>query len=289
MKDFSGRIAVITGGGNGIGRALALLLAEEGCSLALCDVRAADLEETAALARALAPQGVRISTFVADVSVEDQVLAFRDAVIAVHETSHVNLLFNNAGISGGGSFVSAPRAEWDRVFGVCWHGVYNNARAFLPLLIKADAAHLINVSSVNGFWASLGPDTAHTAYSAAKFAVKGFSEALINDLRLNAPHVKVSLVMPGHIGTRIAANSVEAQMNGVAMPDDIRERVEAFEANGLAPKAAAQIILDGVRDECWRILVGPDAILLDRAVRADPENVYGMDMATLVAAALKAS
>src|SRR5262249_57919553 len=100
------------------------------------------------------------------------------------------LLFNNAGIGGGGGFVKDDRAEWERTFDICWFGVYYCARAFLPLLTASDDAYIVNTSSVNGFWACLGPDVAHTAYSSAKFAVKGFSEALLVDLRLNAPHVK---------------------------------------------------------------------------------------------------
>ena len=107
----------------------------------------------------------------------------------------------------GGSFVLDDREEWDKTFEVCWNGVYFCSRAFLPMLVASTEAHLVNTSSVNGFWASLGPRSAHSAYSAAKFAVKGFSEALVNDFRNNAPHIKVSVVMPGHIGTGIAINS----------------------------------------------------------------------------------
>ena len=125
-----------------------------------------------------------------------------------HQTDHVNLLFNNAGIGGGGSVITDPREVWERTFNVCWGGVYLGVRTFLPLVIASDEGHIVNTSSVNGFWASIGPDRPHTAYSAAKFAVKGFSEALITDLRVNAPHVKVSVVMPGHIGTSIVENSM---------------------------------------------------------------------------------
>ena len=103
--------------------------------------------------------------------------------------------------------IADSREEWERTFNVCWGGVYLGVRTFLPMLQAADEAHIVNTSSVNGFWASLGPNVSHTAYAAAKFAVKGFSEALITDLKLNAPHIKVSVVMPGHIGTSIVANS----------------------------------------------------------------------------------
>ena len=286
MKDFSGKIAVVTGGGSGIGRALVQALTSEGCSVAMCDIREADMLETVRIAEKTAVQGVKITTFVADVAQEKETLAFRDHTGEQHEIDHLHLLFNNAGIGGGGSFVNSPRDQWERTFAVCWYGVYYNARAFLPMLLKAPEAHMINVSSVNGFWASLGPQTSHTAYSAAKFAVKGFTEALINDFRNNAPHVKASVVMPGHIGTNIAINS----MAEFAPPDgataEAKAMGEAFRDNGLAPPAAAKIILDGVREARWRIPVGPDAVALDKAVRTHPEEAYEHGMADLVARAM---
>ncbi|MEL6725133.1 MAG: SDR family oxidoreductase [Pseudomonadota bacterium] len=283
MKDFSGKLAVITGGGTGIGRALTQQLASEGCSVAMCDISQADMDESCALALDGAPQGVRVTGFLADVAMEDQINAFRDDTLAQHDTDHIHLLFNNAGIGGGGSFVTTSRDVWERTFGVCWYGVYYSARAFLPALKRADEGHMINVSSVNGFWASLGPETSHTAYSAAKFAVKGFTEALVNDFRNNAPHLKASVVMPGHIGTNIALNTMREF--GDLLTDDIpngnpeiaedpQARGEAFRDNGLDPADAARIILQGVRDEQWRILVGPDAQALDQAVRNAPEDAY---------------
>jgi len=207
MKDFSGRIAVITGGGTGMGRELARQLVAEGCNIAMCDVSAANMEKTRALCLEAAPQGARVTTFVADVSDGAAVERFRDATAREHDTDRIHLLFNNAGIGGGGSFVVGERGEWERTFNVCWGGVYNCARAFMPMLVAADEAHIVNTSSINGFWASIGPGVPHTAYAAAKFAVKGFTEALTTDLKVNAPHVKCSVVMPGHIGTDIVANS----------------------------------------------------------------------------------
>ena len=192
MKTLPRKIAVVTGGGTGMGRELAVQLAAEGCHVAICDVSTENMAETKGLCDARPrPPATRITTHVCDVSDEQQVLAFRDAVVAEHATKHVNLLFNNAGIGGGGSFVDGDRAEWERTFGVCWCGVYYCTRAFLPLLVASDEGYIVNTSSVNGFWASSGRSAPHTAYSAAKFAVKGFSEALIEDLRINAPHVKV--------------------------------------------------------------------------------------------------
>lgn len=284
MQDFSGRLAVITGGGTGMGRALARQLAEQGCSVAMCDISEEDMAESIAIAEKTAPQGVKLTGFRADVADEARIEAFRDDTLARHESEHVHLLFNNAGIGGGGSFVAGPRGQWERTFNVCWQGVYNNTRAFLPALMAADEAHIVNTSSVNGFWASLGPDTPHTAYSAAKFAVKGFTEALVSDLALNAPHVKASVVMPGHIGTPIALNSMRefagdpdnAPLGGEEIEEAIA-RAQQFAESGLSAEDAAAVILDGVRHERWRILVGEDAHFIDAAVRKSPERAYDRD------------
>ena len=279
MQHLEGKIAVVTGGASGIGRALVIELARCGCRLATCDVRQSELDETRRLALDAATDGVQVTTFLADVADESQILAFRDDALKRHDTDHIHLLFNNAGIGGGGSFVTDPRNVWERTFNVCWGGVYYSTRAFLPALMQAKEAHLINVSSVNGFWASLGPQTAHTAYSAAKFAVKGFTEALIVDLRLNAPHVSVSLIMPGHVGTSIAHNTIAEfapNLEGEAKRD-IMARADAFREAGLRPEQAAAIILDGVRAGEWRILVGPDAYALDEVVRAQPDKAYDLD------------
>src|SRR5579863_9511106 len=194
MKDFSGKIAVITGGGTGMGRELARQLVAEGCSVAMCDVSEANMGETARLCAQEAAQGAKVSTHLADVSIEDQMNRFQGEVARDQDTDKIHLLFNNAGVGGGGSMISTPRHEWDKTFAVCWGGVYYGVRAFLPMMLKASEGHIVNTSSVNGFWASLGPQVPHTAYSAAKFAVKGFTEALINDLKLNAPHIKCSVV-----------------------------------------------------------------------------------------------
>jgi NAD(P)-dependent dehydrogenase (short-subunit alcohol dehydrogenase family) len=188
MKDFEGRIAVVTGGGTGMGRELVRQLVAEGCNVATCDVFADTMAETKRLCEAdRLPQGLRITTHIADVSDEAQVQRFRDDVAAQQDTDKIHLLFNNAGIGGGGSMIASSREEWEKTFNVCWGGVYHSTRAFLPMLQRADEGHIVNTSSINGFWASIGPRIPHTAYSAAKFAVKGFTEALITDLRMNAP------------------------------------------------------------------------------------------------------
>jgi len=304
MKDFRGKLAVVTGGGTGMGREIARQLSVEGCHVAMCDVSAEDMAETKGLCEAAAQAGVRISTHDCDVSDERQMIAFRDGVKAAHQTDHVHLLFNNAGIGGGGSLFEDDRADWERTFGVCWFGVYYGTRTFLPLLVASDEAVIVNTSSVNGFWACLGPDTAHTAYSAAKFAVKGFTEALRIDLKLHAPHVKAAVVMPGHIGTSIVLNTSKVLGKPAVLQMSAKELAaarERLERRGLpiggmnddqlrgvlhqfalhfrdnAPVGAAQaatIILDGVRSGQWRILVGDDAHALDRAVRESPESAY---------------
>src|ERR1700754_2718500 len=212
MRDFAGKFAVITGGGTGMGRELARQLVAEGCNVAMCDVSAEAMAETKRLCEVeKLPQGLRVTTHIADVSIEDDLIRFRDELAEQQATDTIHLLFNNAGIGGGGSLFTNTREQWERTFNTCWGGVYLGVRTFLPMLLKADQAHIVNTSSVNGFWASVGLGVAHTAYSAAKFAVKGFTEALINDLRLNAPHIKCSVVMPGHIGTSIVSNTRKVQ------------------------------------------------------------------------------
>ena len=212
MKDFAGKFAVITGGGTGMGRELARQLVAEGCNVAMCDVSVEAMAETKRLCEAeKLPQGLRVTTHVADVSIEAHLQRFRDELIEQQATDKIHLLFNNAGIGGGGSLFTDTREQWERTFNICWGGVYLGVRTFLPLMMKADEAHIVNTSSVNGFWASVGMGASHTAYSAAKFAVKGFTEALLIDLVLNAPHIKCSVVMPGHIGTSIVSNSRKIQ------------------------------------------------------------------------------
>jgi NAD(P)-dependent dehydrogenase (short-subunit alcohol dehydrogenase family) len=308
MKELSGRIAVVTGGGSGMGRELVRLLVAEGCHVAMCDVSSRGLAETRRLCEAAGlPQGLRLTTHQADVSSEPDVLRFRDEVAAQHATDRIHLLFNNAGIGGGGSLIANDRAEWERTFNICWGGVYLCTRAFLPLLRSAEEAHLVNTSSINGFWASVGPDVPHTAYSAAKFAVKGFTEALVADFRMNAPHIKVSVVMPGHIGTGIRENSLKVQTNtdsdeltaaqiaqirtrlasmgrdpAKLSDDEIRamqrERARRFVTEAPTSAAeAARIILDGVKADRLRILVGADAHLIDEMVRRDPDHACEED------------
>jgi NAD(P)-dependent dehydrogenase (short-subunit alcohol dehydrogenase family) len=303
IDDFRGLVAVVTGGGSGMGRELVRQLSAAGCHVATCDVSLEALDETIELARAGAPESVRFTTFACDVSDEGAMLAFADHVAEAFGTDAIHLLFNNAGIGGGGSLVVAPREEWDRVFGVCWGGVINGMRAFLPMLMRADRGHVVNTSSINGLWACLGPVGSHTAYSSAKFAVRGLTEALTVDFRVNAPHLTASVVMPGHIGTSIVRNSMllagidvkdmsdeavaQVRQNleargidtGGASDEDIRTltqlRADTFEHGApTTAGAAATIILDAVRSGQWRVLVGDDAHDIDRILRDRPTEAY---------------
>lgn len=296
-----GRIAVVTGAGSGIGRELVRQLAAAGCHVAGCDVSQQGMSDTLELC---AEYDVRVTGHIVDVSDEQELIRFAGEVRQQHDTDHIHLLFNNAGIGGGGSMLTDTRESWERTFNIDWGGVYLGVRTFLPMLVAADEAKIVNTSSVNGFWASLGPTVPHTAYGAAKFAVKGFTEALITDLRMNAPHVTAAVVMPGHIGTGIAGNTRKvvmgvdsdllsadeisaARLRITALGGDVDtltdEDVQALvldRARQFQEKAptsageAAQIILDGVRRDQWRILVGQDAVGLDERVRRDPENAY---------------
>lgn len=306
MENFTGKIAVVTGGGSGIGRELVRQLANGGCHVATCDVIDKNLEQTLEQVRSECPD-VQVSGHHCDVGVEEDIIRFESEVRESLKTSHINLLFNNAGIGGGGSFVNDSREDWERTFNICWNGVYWTLRAFLPMLKACEEGHVVNVSSVNGFWASLGPGISHTAYSAAKFAVKGFSEALLTDFRLNAPHLGVSVVMPGHIGTSIAINSqlimsrktrlefsseqlalwrdrlIEAGMpvhneSDEQIVERILEQGNSFRDNApTSPAQAATTILDAVKENRWRVLVGDDAHRLDARVREAPETAYDFE------------
>ncbi len=304
MKDFAGKIAVITGGGTGMGRELARQLVAEGCNVAMCDVSAEAMAETKRLCEVeRLPQGLRVTTHVADVSIEDQLIRFRDELIEQQATDRIHLLFNNAGIGGGGSLFTNSREQWERTFNICWGGVYLGVRTFLPLLLKADEGHIINTSSVNGFWASVGLGVSHTAYSCRQIrgegiyrgADHGFAaeraahQMLGGDAR---PYRHLDRVQFAQGAERLRSSSTpneimqtRQRLNGMgidtsALSDDqiqqiAIERAQKFHDD--APTTAAQaakIILDGVKADRWRILVGDDAHALDERVRQAPEKAY---------------
>ena len=302
MDDFDGRVAVVTGGGSGIGRELVRQLAAAGSDVAMCDIDEEGMQGTATLVEEDGTD-VKVTRHVCDVSDETQVRAFCEEVAAAHDTDVVHLLVNNAGISGGESFLMASRQEWDRTMAVTWGGVYNGCRVFMPMLVAAERAAVVNISSAAGFWAARGPGQPHTAYATAKYAVRGFTEGLVVDLRTHAPHVTAHVVMPSWVRTPILSNTrkahgglditpVRAEMaaRGVDVDEltdqqvlDALEREEqAIMDSAVTPEAAAQQILDGVRAGQWRILVGEGAVILDEGVRRDPWSAYEDDfLATL--------
>jgi NAD(P)-dependent dehydrogenase (short-subunit alcohol dehydrogenase family) len=311
VDSFTGKLAVVTGGGSGMGRELARQLAAQGCSVAACDLNADAVAGSGAPPGGAAPPGVRVTGHACDVSDEAQVQRFRDELLAEHASDHVDLVFSNAGIFGGGSFVKDSREEWERTFAINWWGVYYCARTFLPLLIGSGDGVLVNTSSVAGFWATAGSGAPITAYCTSEFAIKGFSEALIEDLRSNAPQVRVVVAMPGVVNTDILANSRRAlglpaweQLSDaqllellpdagraalIAMgrlaedfsADDLRQLIPRlkteFQDKGFSAAQAATIILDGVRSGAWRILVGEEAKMLDEQLRANPEAPFNYE------------
>jgi len=307
MRDFRNKIAVVTGGGTGIGRELTRKLVAQGCHVASCDVDEENLEQTLELCRADNPGKANIAGFMCDVADEPQVQRFCRDVQVRHSTDHIDLLINNAGISGGGSFVESTREEWERTFNICWSGVYLVTRTFMPLLLRSTEGHIVNMSSANGLRAVLGGHVPHTAYSSAKFAVRGFSEALIHDFRFNAPHLNVSVVFPGHVGTEIMTNSTKIlgynqpenwtpeevehartrwKIAGLEQVQDMdedqiraegRKEIERNRDLGLSPGEAADVILEGVKNKTWRILIGKDTESLDTLVRQSPESAYDPD------------
>jgi NAD(P)-dependent dehydrogenase (short-subunit alcohol dehydrogenase family) len=312
VDSFTGKLAVVTGGGSGIGRELARQLAAQGCSVAACDLNSDTIAVTAATAWALAPPGIKVTGHACDVSDEAQVQRFRDELLEQHASDHVDLVFSNAGVFGGASFVKDSRQEWERTFAINWWGVYFCARTFLPLLIASGDGVLVNTSSAAGFWATAGPGAPPiTAYSTSEFAIKGFSEALIEDLRSNAPQVRVVVVMPGVVSTDIATSSRRAlglpeweQLSDAELleqipdigrailigmgllaedfsADDLRRAIPRLKAElqgkGFTAAQAATIILDGVRSGAWRVLVGEEAEMLDEQVRANPEAPFNYE------------
>jgi len=311
VDSFSGKLAVVTGGGSGIGRELVRQLAAQGCSVAACDLNPDSVAVAAAAAWACAPRGVAVTGHTCDVADEAQVLRFRDELLEQHATDHVDLVFSNAGIFGGASFVEDSREEWERTFNNNWLGVYHCARTFLPLLIASGAGVLVNTSSVAAFWPTAGRGAPISAYSTSEFAIKGFSEALIEDLRVNAPQVRVVVVMPGVVTTDIGENSrhilglpdwdqlsdadllalipeagrpilvAMGQLPEDFTADDLRRAIprlkDEFKDQGFTAARAAAIILDGVRSGAWRILVGEEAEMLDEQVRANPRAPFNYD------------
>ncbi|PRB81573.1 SDR family oxidoreductase [Pseudomonas sp. MYb185] len=255
------RVAVLTGAGSGIGRALALALAERGCHLALADLNAQALAQTAAEARV---QGVRVSEHPLDVSNREAIAALPQVVMDEH--GQVDLLINNAGVALGGNFEQVSTDNFDWLMSINFDAVVCLCRAFLPLLKQRPAARIVNVSSLFGLITPAG----QTAYCASKFAVRGFSNAL--RLELQGSPVGVTVVHPGGVATAIATSA--------RSPDDASEEqkqqklARAQRLLRMPPVRAAQIILRGIERDKPRVVVGNDARVLSWLERLMPVNYW---------------
>ena len=230
MRALAGTVAVVTGAASGIGRALALRLAQEGCMLALGDVDAAGLAESAAAIRKI---GVRVSTHQVDVSDAAAMEAFRDAVLREHE--RVALLVNNAGVAMIGSAAELSLDDIAWLMGINFWGVVHGVKLFLPVLQQQYDAHIVNLSSIFGIVAPPG----QAAYAASKFAVRGFSEALRHELAITGSTVKVSVVHPGGIATPIAANARAAAGVSNARRNDLVSALCASRAHDAGSRGRA--------------------------------------------------
>jgi NADP-dependent 3-hydroxy acid dehydrogenase YdfG len=255
MKGFDGKVAVVTGAGSGIGQALAIALGRSGAKLAISDV---DTEGLAATEERLTAIGAPVKADRLDVTEREAFALYADAVKDHYGT--VNQIYNNAGIAFTGSVEVSQFKDIERVMDVDYWGVVNGTKVFLPHLIASGDGHIINVSSVFGLLAVPG----QAAYNAAKFAVRGFTEALRQEMIVAGHPVKVTCVHPGGIKTGIARNMVT--VDGLDK-DELAKYFDKRLASTSAQKAA-RIILDGVRRNKARVLVGNDAKALDLLARA---------------------
>jgi short-subunit dehydrogenase len=265
MTAIRGAAAAVTGAASGIGRALAIELAARGCDLALADRDEAGLQSVAAEIGKAGPRKVTIHRV--DVSEPDQIAGFAQAAVAAHPG--LNIVINNAGVALMGRFDEIDQAQMDWLMNINFWGVVHATRAFLPHLSRQREAHIVNLSSVFGIVAPPG----QTAYAAAKFAVRGFSESLRHELQMAESPIKLSVVHPGGVATNIARNS----RSGSGVTDNARrtEAIERFDAVArTTPAIAAQRIIAGIENNEPRILIGGDARLLDLVQRLRPATYW---------------
>jgi short-subunit dehydrogenase len=264
MKIDHTTVAVVTGAASGIGRALAFRLAQEGASLAIADVKAAELDETARRLQSTGRLSGKVTTHVVDVSDKERVAEFAREVVEAHERA--NMLINNAGVGlfGTAEQLSIEDIEW--LMGVNFWGVIYGVKHFLPILRRQPEGHIVNVSSVFGIVGPVG----HSAYAASKFAVRGFTEALRHELAGSS--VKVSVVHPGGVKTDIANNARPGAGADRAAVD--RERAIFNMAARTSPEKAADRIVHGILRNEERILVGADAWMIDRIQRWAPVKYW---------------
>ncbi|MDP9141870.1 MAG: SDR family NAD(P)-dependent oxidoreductase [Pseudomonadota bacterium] len=261
MKNFNGKVAAITGAGSGMGRELALQLAARGCNLSLSDVNEKGLAETVAL---LSGSKVKVTHARFDVANREAVFAWADATAREH--GKVNLIFNNAGVGLGATVDGMSYKDFEWLMNINFWGVVHGTKAFLPHLKAAGEGHVINTSSVFGL---IGVPS-QSAYNAAKFAVRGFTESLRMELDMEACGVSATSVHPGGIKTNIAKDArMDASIESLGM--DAKASSTEFEKNFITTAGrAAEIIIKAVEGNKRRVLVGPDAYVVDLMARLLP-------------------
>ena len=254
MKNFAGKVVVVTGAASGMGRDLALQLADKGARLAISDMNPTGLEEIRAMLEA---KGADVHSQLLNVAEREAVLEIADTVVA--HFGKVNAIFNNAGIAHHGEVELTDFKTYERIMDVDYWGVVNGTKAFLPHLIASGDGHVVNTSSLFGLMSTPG----QSAYNAAKFAVRGFTESLIQEMRLAGHPVSVSCVHPGGIKTAIARNATVNEGSDAAQFAALFDKKLAR----MSSPQAASVILKGVEKDKPRILVGADAKFLDKLVR----------------------
>jgi short-subunit dehydrogenase len=265
MTAIKGAAAAVTGAASGIGRALALELAARGCDLALADRDEAGLQVVAAEIGRDSKR--KVTTHRVDVGEPRQIAEFAQATTSAHPA--LNILINNAGVALLGQFGEIDQAQMDWLFNINFWGVVHSTRAFLPHLSRQREAHIVNISSIFGIIAPPG----QTAYAAAKFAVRGFSESLRHELQVAGSPIRLSVVHPGGVATNIARNSRTG--SGVSDNASRAQTIERFEATArTTPKAAALRIIEGIEKNQPRILIGNDARMMDLLQRFRPTTYW---------------
>ena len=265
LLPLRGRVAVVTGAGSGIGRALAVELGRRGMAAALADVDAAGL---AAAAAEMEAQGVRASTHRLDVADREAVADLPEAVRRAHDGAAPAVVANVAGVALGGGFEQTAEADFDWLMRINFDGVVRMTRAFLPLLREAQPSQLVNVSSLYGLVSPAG----QTAYSASKFAVRGFSNALRRELRGSG--VGVTVAHPGGVATQIAER---ARMSQSLSPEEVAQgRLTAARFLRMPPERAGRIIADGLERRAARVIVGNDARVISWVERLFPVDHAGL-------------
>lgn len=256
MKNFAGRVAVITGGASGIGHATATLLADRGCSLALVDINPERLEEAA---KEFSARGVQVSTHVVNVASAEEMAALPAAVVAAHGAVHI--LVNNAGVSVSATFEDHSLEDLQWIIGINLWGVIHGCKFFLPELRKADEAHIVNISSMFGF---IGVPS-QSSYCATKFAVKGFTEALWSEL--HDTNIGVTSIHPGGVNTNIAESMR-------SYDDKVRDATVQGLAQSRPPSVIAEVLVKAIEKNKLRAIVGIEAYIADWMKRLFPVTTH---------------